>query len=73
MMPMGSDFFGGLNEEMIRGFLGDESVQLQFGVVAGLLALSWLATKITKIRFQALAEKPESPEFFKKPGGWPKV
>ena len=66
MIPMGSDFFGGLNGEMIRGFLGDEFVQLQFGVVAGLLALSWLATSITKKRFHTLAEKPDSPEFFKK-------
>ena len=48
---MGSDFFGRLNEEMIRGFLADESVRLQIAVVGGLLALSWLATKITKKRF----------------------
>ncbi|SVE16469.1 uncharacterized protein METZ01_LOCUS469323, partial [marine metagenome] len=53
---MGSDFFGGLNEELIRGFFAHESVQLQLAVVAALLAVSWVATKITKRRFHALAE-----------------
>ncbi|MBG29639.1 MAG: mechanosensitive ion channel protein MscS [Opitutae bacterium] len=67
---MGSDFFGGLNEEMIRGFFADESVRLQLAVVGSLLALSWLATKITKQRFQALSEKPDAPEFFKKAWLW---
>jgi len=51
---------------MIRGFLADESVHLQLAVIGGLLALSWMATKITKGRFRALAEKPDSPELFKK-------
>ena len=63
---MWNDFLGSLDEKQIREFLEDEFVQLQFAVVAGLLALSWLATKITKRRFRSLAERPDSAEFLKK-------
>jgi len=63
---MGSESILGLDEEQIREFFANGYVQLQLAVVVGLLALSWLATKITKRRFHALAENPDSPDLIKK-------
>ena len=48
------------------GYFQDVSVQEQLVVMVGVLALSWLATKITKKRFHASAERPDSSDFIKK-------
>ncbi len=52
----------------IQSFLGDYSIRLQLAVIAGLLCVSYLATRLTKWRIHPLAENPDSPPLLRK--GW---
>ncbi len=52
--------------EEVSAFFTDPSVTLQLGVMGGLLALAYAATRFTKKNIRPLAENPDSPALLRK-------
>ena len=55
-----------LDWETAQSFLDDPSVRLQLLLMAGLICVTFIATRLTKWRIHPLAENPDSPPLWRK-------
>ena len=55
-----------LDWETAQSFLDDPSVRLQLLLMAGLVCVTFIATRLTKWRIHPLAENPDSPPLWRK-------